>query len=193
MYDDLILEGRDILLKKASFEDWEDIYRNLWQHPESARYMLWDPTFTEKEAMDRMERTLAFQQKEKYAFFVYERSSGKAIGFAAMKETDRGVFDVMSIALGPAFTGRGYGEQALRLLIREAFEAGGEKVLASCRTENLPSHRLQRKCGLVFSCFEDMTDPGTGAPYRLENNVLTRDMYLSGKERLLHPASSEDP
>ena len=65
MYEDLILEGEDILLKKASFADWEDIYQNLWSHPESAVYMLWDPTFTEEEARARMERTLAFQQREK--------------------------------------------------------------------------------------------------------------------------------
>lgn len=179
MYEDLILEGKDILLKKASFGDWEDIFRNLWCRPESARYMLWDPTFTEEEARARMERTLAFQQREKYAFFVYEKAGGKAIGFAAMKEIEKGVFDVMGIALGPAFTGRGYGRQVLELLIREAFEkAGAEKFLASCRTQNLPSHFLQRKCGLVFSCFEDRTDPRTGAPYQLENNVMTREMYL---------------
>lgn len=184
MYDDLILQGKDILLKKASFDDWEDIFQNLWRHPESARYMLWDPTFTEKEARDRMERTLAFQQKEKYSFFVYERSSGQAIGFAAMKETEKGVFDVMSIALGPAFTGRGYGKHVLQLLIREAFEVcGAERFLASCRRENLPSHVLQRKCGLVFSHFEDRTDPRTGAPYILENNVLTREAYMYLKKR----------
>lgn len=182
MYEDLILEGKDILLKKASFGDWEDIYQNLWCHPESARYMLWDPTFTEEEARARMERTLAFQQREKYAFFVYEKQRGKAIGFAAMKEIGKGVFDVMGIALGPAFTGRGYGRQVLELLIREAFEkAGAESFLASCQAENLPSHILQRKCGLVFSHFEDRTDPKTGASCRLENNVLTRESYLCGK------------
>jgi len=180
MYEDLILEGKDILLKKASFEDWEDIYKNLWSHPQSARFMLWEPTFTEEEARARMERTLAFQQREKYSFFVYEKHGRKAIGFAAMKEIEKGVFDVMGIALGPAFTGRGYGKQVLDLLIREAFEkAGAESFLASCRTENLPSHFLQKKCGLVFSSFEDRTDPETGFPYRLENNVLTRDRYLS--------------
>ena len=179
MYEDLILEGKDILLKKASFDDWVDIFKNLWCHPESARYMLWDPTFTEEEARARMERTLAFQQSEKYAFFVYEKKQGKAIGFAAMKEIEKGVFDVMGIALGPAYTGRGYGRQVLELLIREAFEeAGAERFLASCQAENLPSHRLQVKCGLVFSHFEDRTDPRTGAPYQLENNVLTREMYL---------------
>ena len=182
MYENLILKGEDILLKKASFNDWEDIYKNLWSHPESAVYMLWDPTFTEEEARARMERTLAFQQREKYSFFVYEKEHGKAIGFAAMKETERGVFDVMGIALGPAFTGRGYGKQVLELLIREAFEkAGAESFLASCRTENLPSHILQRKCGLVFSHFEDRTDPETSASYKLENNVLTRERYLTGK------------
>lgn len=38
------LETKDLILKKAEFTDWKTIYKNLWIHEESARYMLWtDP------------------------------------------------------------------------------------------------------------------------------------------------------
>ena len=38
------LETEDLILKKAEFTDWKTIYKNLWIHEESARYMLWtDP------------------------------------------------------------------------------------------------------------------------------------------------------
>lgn len=44
-------------IKKAEFTDWKAIYKNLWMHEESARYMLWTPTKTEEDAKARMFRT----------------------------------------------------------------------------------------------------------------------------------------
>ena len=73
-----MLETRDLLLKKAAFEDWPDIYANLWRHAESARYMLWNVTESEEEARDRMRRTLAYEEKHEFALLVYEKQSGKA-------------------------------------------------------------------------------------------------------------------
>lgn len=37
----MLLETKDIYLDKGKFEDWEDMYRNIWSRAESARYMLW--------------------------------------------------------------------------------------------------------------------------------------------------------
>ena len=54
-------ETKDLILRKAVFEDWESLYRQVWSQPETARYMAWDLTASEEEARARMERTLAFQ------------------------------------------------------------------------------------------------------------------------------------
>ena len=39
-----MLETKDLILDKAEFSDWEAMYRNVWSHPECARYMLWNLT-----------------------------------------------------------------------------------------------------------------------------------------------------
>lgn len=39
-----MLETKDLVLDKARLEDWEAMYRNVWRHPESARYMKWSVT-----------------------------------------------------------------------------------------------------------------------------------------------------
>ena len=57
-YSDVKLETKDLILKKAEFEDWKTIYYNLWRHKESAKYMLWQPTETDEDAKDRMKRNL---------------------------------------------------------------------------------------------------------------------------------------
>ena len=52
------METRDLILDKACFKDWADLYRNIWSQPETAQYMLWIVTDSEEEARARMERTM---------------------------------------------------------------------------------------------------------------------------------------
>ena len=121
-YFDVKLETKDLILKKAEFEDWKTIYYNLWRHKESAKYMLWQPTETDEDAKDRMKRTIAFEEKpeNKYALFVYLKKTGEAIGFAGMRELERGIYEETGIALGPEFVRKGYGRQILTALLEEA-------------------------------------------------------------------------
>ena len=153
-YFDVKLETKDLILKKAEFEDWKTIYYNLWRHKESAKYMLWQPTETDEDAKDRMKRTIAFEEKpeNKYALFVYLKKTG--------------------IALGPEFVRKGYGRQILTALLEEAGKLGAKEFHACNRTGNAASRVLQLSCGFVFdSLSEEKTDPRTGETYVLENHI----------------------
>ena len=165
------IETADLLLKKARMEDWRAIYQNLWCHAESARYMFWEVTVCEADAIARMQRTLDFQKTHEYALFIYEKKSGQAIGFAGMQELAPGVFEETGIALGPRFTGKGYGTQALNALVQTARELGAHRFNACCRRENLASHALQMRCGFHFVGEEPRIDPRTGETYKMEFNV----------------------
>lgn len=164
-----MIETVDLCLKKAEFQDWPDIYCNLWQHGESARYMLWNVTISEEDAQVRIQKTIAYQQKAPYSWLVYEKKSGQAIGFAGMTEIAPGIYEDTGIAVGPAFVRKGYGRQILMALVRQAFEElGAEKFVASCRSQNEASRGLQLACGFVYSHSEDRVDPRDGTPYVLE-------------------------
>lgn len=115
------LETKDLVLKKAEFTDWKAIYKNLWMHEESARYMLWTPTKTEEDAKARMFRTIEFEKKpeNKYLFLVYLKETGEAIGFAGMREREPEIYEECGIALGPDFVRKGYGRQILNALTDE--------------------------------------------------------------------------
>ena len=102
----------DLILRKPRFQDWHDLYRNLWSREESARYMLWDVTRSPEDAMARMERTIAFQAVHQ-AWIVEEKASGQAIGFAGMQQVSPAVWEDIGIAIGPEFVGRGYGKQII--------------------------------------------------------------------------------
>ena len=171
-YSKVVLETVDLLLKKAAMEDMQDIYENLWCHPESSRYMLWEVTESIEAAKERIRKTVDFQKVHKYTFLVYEKATNKAIGFAGMKEIEPGVYEDTGVALGPEYTGKGYGTQILNAFIREAKASGAHKFVASCRKQNLPSHNLQMKCGFTFSHEENRVDPRDNSPYVLEFNEL---------------------
>ena len=174
-YSDVKLETKDLILKKAEFEDWKTIYYNLWRHKESAKYMLWQPTETDEDAKDRMKRTIAFEEKpeNKYALFVYLKKTGEAIGFAGMRELEPGIYEETGIALGPEFVQKGYGRQILTTLLEEAGQLGAKEFHACNRIGNAASRVLQLSCGFVFdSLSEEKTDPRTGETYVLENHIF---------------------
>ena len=162
-------ETKDLYLKKARQEDWRAMYYNLWSHPESARYMLWDVTTSEEDAKARMERTIAFQASHAYHWTVYEKASGQAIGFAGLRILEPRVCEETGIAVGPAFTGKGYGKQILNALADFAKkELGAKRLLGCCRSENAASRGMQLSCGFRFSHCEEKVDPRNDMPYTME-------------------------
>lgn len=162
-------ETKDLYLRHPEFNDWQDMYRNLWSRQESARYMLWDVTESEHDAMLRMERSIAFQENNPTCWFVYEKCSGQAIGFAGMMKIGDGIYEDTGIALGPEFTGKGYGKQLLHFLTDHACsELGAVSFLASCRSENIPSRCMILSCGFRYTHTEARADPRNGKPYLLE-------------------------
>lgn len=162
-------QTKDLLLKKAVFEDWHGIWQNLWRHENAAKYMLWAPTETETDAIERMIRTLTHQQANKHAYFVYEKCSGAPIGFAGMIRIAPDTWEDTGVALGPDFQRKGYGTQILKALTDLAFsEPGCRRFVCSCRVENEASRRTLLKGGLTFTHTEPRTDPRTGEAYTLE-------------------------
>ena len=50
------METDDIVLRKAKFEDWESMHKNVWSRPETAKYMQWQITKTEESAKERIRK-----------------------------------------------------------------------------------------------------------------------------------------
>lgn len=167
-----MIETPDLILRKAVFSDWESIYRNIWRHEESARYMVWSVTKSEEDAKARMERTIRFEAEHEHKWTVIEKKSGEAIGWAGLELIEDGLCEETGVALGPAFTGRGYGRQILEALCIYAKETlGAERFMASCREQNLPSLKLQRSMGFEYLRSEEKTDPRNGEKYTLICNI----------------------
>lgn len=170
-----IRETKDLLLKMGQFDDWQDMYENLWSHNDSTKYMLWIPTHSEEEAKIRMQKSIEYQRRNPLAYFVYEKTSGKAIGFAGMTKISDNKYEDTGVAIGPSFVRKGYGKQILMELVKEAFnELGADKFVSSCRSKNEASRQLQLSCGFTYAHSENRIDSRTGEAYVLEFYELTK-------------------
>ena len=159
-----MLETKDLILDKAGFEDWEAMYRNVWRHPESARYMKWRVTTDPADAPDRMRRTIEWQ-KVHDTYLVYLRSDGEAIGFAGVERTGPAVWEEAGVCLGPDYVGRGYGKQILQCLVDYAKSMGAEEFVCFAREQNTASRALITSLGFARTGAEEKVDERDGSTY----------------------------
>lgn len=163
----MLLETEDVLLKKAMFEDWKAMYRNIWSRPESAKYMAWSVTTNEEDAKIRIQKTIQYQ-KNHDTWCVYEKKSGQAIGFAGVEETRPHIYQDAGIALGPEYVGKRYGKQILQLLLEYCSSLGGKEFYYFTRANNKASKALALSFGFLYQYTETNIDLRNGEPYELE-------------------------
>lgn len=162
------METKDLILRKAKFEDWEAMYENVWSHPETAKYMFWQVTTSREEAQERMKRTIEYQAKTD-AYLICEKSTDTPIGFTGLEEIEPHVYRETSIALGPKYVSKGYGKQVIQLLMDYCKNVlGGEEFYYTARAENEASKALARSCGFVYRRSEEQTDWRNGEPFEMQ-------------------------
>lgn len=169
-------ETSDLLIRKATFEDTKDMYRNIWSRNESAKDMLWMPCISLEEAYVRMEKTIAYQQNHA-AYIICEKKSGEAIGFAGFTQVEHGIYEDTGIAFGPDYVGKGYGTQLMEVFCAFIFyQLNSKKIIYSCRNTNEASKRLALHCGFHYSHSKERIDARTGDVYQL--NFYEMKIYI---------------
>ncbi|MDE7326080.1 MAG: GNAT family N-acetyltransferase, partial [Lachnospiraceae bacterium] len=162
-----MIETESLILDKAKFSDWTEMYHNVWSQPESARYMEWTVTTSEEAAKIRIVKMIAFQ-KEHDTYLVYEKSSNKAIGFAGVEKIEPYIYQEAGICLGPNYIGKGFGRQILQGLIQYCKEQfGAKEFIYSARDENIASNRLVKSFSFLLISSAAKIDRKDGHRYHL--------------------------
>ncbi len=162
-----MIETKDLIIDKAKQSDWKDMYYNVWRHPETAKYMMWSVTKSESDAEERMRRTIEFQ-KTHDTYLVYEKSSGRAIGFAGVEQESDGVFTETGICLGVDYVGKGYGKQIVGALIEYVkSHFGARELVYSSREENKASIALAHSMGFEYVSSEIRKDDRDNTSYNM--------------------------
>lgn len=162
-----MIETDDLILDKARFSDWKEMYYNVWSQPESAKYMDWKVTANEDDAKIRIVKTLEFQKKHD-TYFVYEKSSGKAIGFAGVEKIAPDICQEAGICLGSDYVKKGFGKQILGALIQYCKkEYNAAELIYLTRADNKASNMLANTCGFTIISSQPKIDNRDGHPYTL--------------------------
>lgn len=161
-----MLETRDLILDRGKFEDYAAMYRNVWSHPESAKYMQWRVTERPEDAPDRMRRNIEWQ-KVHDTYFVYLKATGEAIGFAGVERISPTLWEEGGICLGPDYVRKGYGRQILQCLLDYTKALGAEEFVAYAREKNVASRALITSMGFTQIGSEERTDDRDGSTYTM--------------------------
>jgi len=98
--------------------------------------------------------------RTKYFFTIEHRETKRyigTVGYTVFNITPIGKVVGAGYAVLPEFRGKGYPTEALRAVIRFAFEEDRVyRIVAGCRAENHASERIMQKCGMIkeaeFKC-----------------------------------------
>ena len=187
MYD--TLEGKHIRLRKAREDDWQSMLAHVWSDEAVYRWMLFQPTFTEEDARDRARRSAAFQQ-DHFAWFIALADTDEAIGYCGMKEVEPGHFEESGICLGQAWHGRGFGTEAVGLMLDLAFlHLGAKDFRYGYFHENEASKALAEHFGFAYDHSYEITRPWDGTTFTSDSCLLARDAYLA---RLVKDVETDD-
>jgi|GEM_PF-73270 len=180
----------------ADAEEWH----RLLSDPKTMYYLPDIMTRSFEESRDNLECAInesKIPNRTKYFFAIESKATGAligTIGYTVMQTTPAGKVVGVGYFILPEYHGQGIMTEALREVIRFAFEDGGVyRIETGCITENRASERVMQKCGLIKEAERKAYVWHDG---RLKDRVeyrLLRDEWLSSLGAfIVEPISSKN-
>ena len=174
-----MLIGKHIVLRKAKEDDYKSMLKHVWGDEDVYRWMLFQPTLTETEAIERCHRSIQYQ-KDHLAWFVALKDTDEAVGLCAIKENEPGHYEESGICIGTAFQGKGFGKEIVSLLLELAFlKLGAKDFRYGYFQDNVKSKKVAEHFRFAYDRSEDIIRPWDGTMKKVDSCILTRKSYLT--------------
>ena len=171
------IETDRLVLRKAKISDLDNIYNNVWSDSSIADNMLWEVTKSKADAIDRLNRTIKYQNNH-YAYIVCLKDTDEAIGFVGIFEKGEDIYEDTGICISKKYQNRGYGKETLKAIIDLVFnKLTGKKLLYSCFSTNIKSRKLCTSLGFKFGYSENTIRKYDNKVFIVDYYYLDRDMY----------------
>lgn len=175
------LETQRLIFRQWNEDDAEDLYRYA-SDPDVGPIAGWPAHKSVNESRDVIKNVL--NGKEAYAICLKE--DGKPIGAIELKlnghtnMTDRDDECEMGFWLGKPFWGQGIMPEAVKEMLRRAFEdLGMQKVWIGYYDGNTKSKRVQEKCGFIYQRRTENVDVPLMHEKRTEHvNMMSKEDWL---------------
>ncbi len=145
-----VLEKERLLLRPRSMADKDDIFEYA-SDPEVTQYMIWPTHRSIADTIAFLESSpKGFANRDSIGLAIELKKSGKMIGDCGFHHIQPQHHRVeIGYVLNRKFWGHGYMTEAVRELIRFAFdEMGMHRLSATCDLENERSAAVMERCGM---------------------------------------------
>ena len=196
------IETSRLLLREIRMDDILEYYEQLFGDGDVCRYLLFDPHQDISESMASIEKTLArYEAGRCYRWGIALKEDDSLIGIIELLRFDEEA-NTCSFAymLGCDYWNQGYGTEALKEVIRFAFEEMElSRVVADHMAENPASGAVMRKAGMVHTGTEKAKYEKAGRYHDAEiyeirkekPQELTANDYQKQAMRTLNPKLSK--
>ena len=146
------IETPRLILRKATIEDAETMFRNWANDPEVTKYLTWPP----HKDMDVTKSVLAnwvesYQKDDYYQWMIVLKDTDEPIGSLMASSVGRAPSAHIGYCIGKNWWHRGIMTEALRAVIRYLFdEVGFQRIEAMHDPNNPHSGAVMRKCGMTY-------------------------------------------
>ncbi len=145
------LETPRLILRDIRMEDIQEYYERLLGDGDVCRYLLFDPHQDIGESLQSIQETLnRYEEGNCYRWGIARKEDDSLIGLIELLRFDEETKSCSFVyLLGCDYWNQGYGTEALKEVIRFAFEKMGmERIVADHMTPNAASGAVMRKAGM---------------------------------------------
>lgn len=153
------LETQRLCIRDPKLSDFDDWHR-LLSNAQTMYYL--DDIKTHNKEESRQNLLTAVGEADnptrtKYFLAMEVRDTGAfvgSVGYTVRLDTPQGKVAELGYFILPEFHGKGYTTEAVRAVLRFAFEENGvERIETGCFAENLASERIMQKVGMIQEGF----------------------------------------
>lgn len=193
------LETPRLILRDIRVEDVQEYYERLWGDGDVCRYLLHNPHQDIGESYEQIQEILRQYEAGKfYRWGITEKDDDSLIGIIGLVRIDEETSQCsFAYLLACDYWNRGYGTEALREVIRFAFEELElKRIVADHMAENPASGAVMRKAGMTHigtekGKYEKQCVLHDAEVYEIRNETaaaLTANAYQKQAMATLNPA-----
>lgn len=193
------LETPRLILRDIRMEDVQEYYERLWGDGDVCRYLLHNPHQDIGESYEQIQEILQQYEAGKfYRWGITEKGDDSLIGIIGLVRIDEETSQCsFAYLLACDYWNRGYGTEALREVIRFAFEELElKRIVADHMAENPASGAVMRKAGMTHigtekGKYEKQCVLHDAEVYEIRNEMaasLTANEYQKQAMATLNPA-----